>query len=100
MAEYVRMQMLYRPDQREALQRYARQNKVSVTEAARRALDIGLKELEQEDEFVRLGRVLEEIKEFHKEILARNGGKPLDINPPEDLRQMREERLEHICGNL
>jgi hypothetical protein len=93
------MQMLYRPDQREALRKYARQHGVSVTEAARRALDIGLEQLTEEDEFARRKRALEEIKAFHDEMLAARGGVPLDIDVAEDLRQMREERVEQITGN-
>jgi Zn-dependent peptidase ImmA (M78 family) len=99
MAQYVRMQMLYRPDQREALRKYAREQNVSVTEAARRALDIGLTKLVEEDEFTRRKRALEDMAELRAEILARNNGVPLDVDVAEDLRQMREERIEQITGD-
>ena len=98
MDQFIRMQMLYRPDQREALQKYARKHDISVTEAARRVLDAGLEIISEEDEWTRREKALRKMAELRAEILARNDGKPLDIDVVEDLRKMREERLEQITG--
>jgi hypothetical protein len=98
MARLIRMQMLYRPEQREALQEYAREHNISVTEAARRALDAGLNILQENDEFSKRKLALKKIKNLHDEMLSIRGGKPLDIDFVEDLRKLREERLEQIAG--
>jgi len=98
MSKYIRMQMLFRPDQREALQEYARQQGVSVTEATRQALDAGLEEITRESEWTRREEALKKMAELRAEILAQNDGKPLDIGVVEDLRQKREAQLDTISG--
>jgi len=87
-----RFQLLWPKRQRQALTRLAKERGLTLTEITRQAIDIGIRELEQEDEFTRRGRALEEADKLRAQILARNGGKPLDIDPVEDLRKMREER--------
>ena len=93
-----RFQLLWPKRQRQALTRLAKERGLTLTEMARQAIDIGIHELEQEDEFTRRGRALKEADKLRAEILARNGGKPLDVDVAEDLRQMREERIEQLTS--
>ena len=93
-----RFQLLWPKRQRKALTRLAKERGLTLTEMARQAIDIGIRELEQDDEFTRRGRALEEADKLRAQILARNGGKPLDLDVAEDLRQMREERIEQLTG--
>ena len=93
-----RFQLLWPKRQRQALTRLARERGLTLTEMARQAIDIGIRELEQEDEFTRRGRALKKIEALHAKILERNGGKPLDVDPVEDLRKMREERIEQLTS--
>ena len=93
-----RFQLLWPKRQRQALTRLAKERGITLTEMARQAIDIGIHELEQEDEFTRRGRALEQADRLRTRILARNGGKPLDVDVAEDLRQMREERIEQLTS--
>jgi hypothetical protein len=93
-----RFQLLWPKRQRQALTRLAKERGLTLTEMARQAIDIGIRELEGEDEFTRRGRALKEIEGLHAKILERNGGKPLVIDPVEDLRKMREERIEQLTS--
>jgi hypothetical protein len=93
-----RFQLLWPKRQRQALTRLAKERGLTLTEMARQAIDIGIRELEQDDEFTRRGRALKEIEALHAKILERNGGRPLDIDVAEDLRQMREERIEQLAS--
>jgi hypothetical protein len=93
-----RFQLLWPKRQRQALTRLAKERGVTLTEMVRQVIDIGIRELEGEDEFTRRGRALEAADKLRAEILARNGGKPLDIDPVEDLRKMREERIEQLAS--
>lgn len=93
-----RFQLLWPKRQRQALTRLAKERGLSLTEMARQAIDIGIHQLEQEDEFTRRGRALEQADRLRAKILARNGGKPLDVDVAEDLRQMREERIEQLTS--
>ena len=56
-------------------------------------IEIGIPELEREDEFARHARGLKKIKSLPAKILAYDGGRPLEINPVEDLQSMRNERV-------
>ena len=93
-----RFQLLWPKRQRQALTRLAKERGVTLTEMARQAIDIGIRELEQEDEFTRRGLALEQAERLRARILARNGGKPLDVDVAEDLHQMREERIEQLTS--
>jgi hypothetical protein len=93
-----RFQLLWPKRQRQALARLAKERGLTLTEMARQAIDIGIHQLEQEDEFTRRGRALKKIEALHAKILERNGGKPLDVDPVEDLRKMREERIEQLTS--
>ena len=77
-----RFQLLWPKRQRQALARLAKERGLTLTEMARQAIDIGIHQLEQEDEFTRRGRALKKIEALHAKILERNGGKPLDGGEP------------------
>lgn len=91
-----RFQLLWRKRQRIALTRLAKARGVTLMEMTRQVIDLGIRQLEQEDEFTRRGRALKKIEALHAKILERTGGKPLDLDPVEDLRKMREERIEQL----
>jgi len=94
-----RVQMLIREEQGAALAEIARAEGCSVAEVTRRALDLGLKELKVEDEFTRRARAMKKAEELRAAMRQRRG-KPLNIDIVEDLRQMREERIEQLTRFL
>ena len=58
-----RFQLLWPKRQRQALTRLAKERGTTLTEMTRQAIEIGIRELEQEDEFTRRGRALEAVAE-------------------------------------
>jgi predicted DNA-binding protein len=88
-----RFQLLWPRRQRVALTRLAKARGKTLTEITREAIEIGIREMEQENEFVRREKGLKSIKALHAKILAHTGGKPLVVNPVEDLHHIREERI-------
>ncbi|NOH04753.1 MAG: hypothetical protein HND47_23670 [Chloroflexi bacterium] len=95
---YDRFQLLWHKRQRAALTRLAKARGVTLMEMTRQAIEAGIHQFEQEDEFVRRARALEKADALRQEILKRHDGKPLDIDPVEDLRKMREERIEQLAS--
>lgn len=93
-----RFQLLWPKRQRAALTRLAKTRGLTLTEMTRRAIELGIHHLEHEDEFAQRERVLEQAARLRARILARNDGKPLNIDVAGDLRQMREERVELLAG--
>jgi len=93
-----RFQLLWPKRQRAALTRLAKARGMTLTEITRRAIEIGIREMEHENEFTRREQGLKRIKALHAKILAQNGGRPLKINPVEDLQTMREERLGQLSS--
>jgi hypothetical protein len=87
-----RFQLLWRKRQRIALTRLARARGITLMEMTRQVIDLGIRQLEEDDEFTNRARALKRADRLRAEILARNGGKPLEIDPVEDLRKIREER--------
>lgn len=87
-----RFQLLWHKRQRAALTRLAKARGLTLTEITRQAIELGIRELEQDNKFTRRADALERADKLREEILARNGGQPLDIDPVEDLRKIREER--------
>ena len=86
-------QSLFSKRQHVTLIRIAKARGTSLIEITRQAIEIGIRELEREDEFARRARGLKKIKSLHAKILAHNGGRPLEINPVEELQSMRDERV-------
>ena len=93
-----RFQLLWPKRQRVALTRLAKARGMTLTEITRQAIEIGIREMEHENEFTRREQGLKRIKALHVKILAHNGGRPLKISPVEDLHNMREERLGQLSG--
>lgn len=89
---FERFQLLWPKRQRAVLMRLARERGLTLTEITRQAIEIGIRAMQEDDEFTRRGRALKKIEALHATILERNNGQPLDIDPVEDLRKMREER--------
>lgn len=75
------------------LTRLAKARGMTLAEITRQAIEIGIDELQRQNELARRGRGLKKIKALHARILAHNGGKPLEINPVEDLQSIRDERV-------
>ena len=91
-----RFQLLWHKRQRLALTRLAKARGVTLMEMTRQVIDLGIRQLEEDDEFTRRAHALKKIEDLHAKILERNGGRPLDIDPVEDLRKMREQRIEQL----
>jgi hypothetical protein len=88
-----RFQLLWSKRQRVALTRLAKARGLTLTEITRQAIEIGIREMEHENEYARREKGLKKIKALHAKILAHSGGKPLVVNPVEDLHNIREERI-------
>jgi len=93
-----RFQLLWPKRQRAALTRIAKERGVTLNEITRQAIELGIHEMDHENEFTRHDRALEKLSQLRAQMRARNGGKPLDIDIAEDLRKMREERIEQLAG--
>jgi hypothetical protein len=97
-----RTQVLLRRDQHQALADRAEREGRSVSELLRSLVD---EELGREDaeKRVRIGRrraALDRIRRHHAEILRERGGKPIEVDPTELIREIREERDEELFGHL
>jgi predicted DNA-binding protein len=92
-----RTQILLEPEQHQALAEIARSEGRSVSEIVREIIRQRLEEREQEidADVKRRLEAMERIREFRNRILARRGGKPIDIDVVEMINQMREERDAH-----
>lgn len=93
-----RFQLLWPKKQRITLTRLAKARGMTLTEITRQAIEIGIREMEHENEFTRREQGLKKIKELHLRILAHNGGNLLEINPVDDLNNMREERIGQLVS--
>jgi predicted DNA-binding ribbon-helix-helix protein len=89
-----RTQILLEPAQHKALNEIARSEGRSVSEVVREIIRERLEEREQEvsAEVKRRLEALERIRAHREAILARRGGKPIEIDVVEMINQMREER--------
>jgi len=93
---FKRVQLLIEPKQHEALARLASQRAISIAEVTRQAISLGLEALEQQDEFSRRAAAILQAKELRRAQLERRGGKPVEIDLVEELRNLREERDEQL----
>jgi predicted CopG family antitoxin len=89
-----RTQILLEPEQHQALIEMARREGRSVSEVVREIIRQRLAEREREidADVKRRLEALERIRAHRESILARRGGKPLEIDVVEMINQMREER--------
>ena len=88
-----RFQLLWPRRQRAALTRLAKARGMTLTEITREAIEIGIREMERENEFARREKGLKKIKALHAKILEHSAGKPLVVDPVKDLHNMREDRI-------
>jgi predicted transcriptional regulator len=93
-----RAQILLEPEQHKKLAEIAAREKRSVSDVVREAVAEYMVTQEktreaQEDVFARIRR-------HHEEMLARRGGKPIEIDTVELINQMREERDNELLARM
>lgn len=96
-----RTQILLEPEQHQALAELARREGRSISDVVRELLREQLEQRKRASESVTRRRLeaLARVPEHREAMLARRGGKSLDIDLVEMLRQMREEQDErHLAG--
>lgn len=93
-----RTQILLEREQHEALVELARREGRSVSDLVREMLReaLGRRQAEADVYVQRHLQALERIKQHREAILARRGGRPLDIDFVEEINRAREERDEEI----
>lgn len=95
-----RAQILLEPEQHEKLAEIAVRHGKSISLVVREAVAQYVTQQENEDVWQRRRKALEKIKEHHEAILRERGGKPIDIDVVELIRQMREERDNELLGAI
>ncbi len=97
-----RTQILLRKDQHVALRDLASREGTSLSELIRMLVDEALERRNNEAEArtERRLRALERIEEHARAAQERRGGRPLEINPAEVIRQLREERDDELVQRL
>lgn len=97
-----RTQVLLREDQHRALVRRAERENTSMSELIRSLIDDELRrrDSERRERIRRRKEVLETIRGHHDEIRASRGGRPIEIDPSELIRKVREERDDELFGRL
>lgn len=97
-----RAQILIEQGQRKTLAQIARQEGRSMSDVARELIRLGLEARNETPEmrWRRRDRALAQAAELRAAILRRRGGRPLDLDPAEMLRAMREERVDNIIRGL
>jgi len=96
MANLERVNLMLDPQQREALERLARQKKRSVSELVREYITAGLREdnLQQRERM----QALENARVLTERVLQRRQGQPLP-ELSQVIEQMREERGNELLGH-
>lgn len=103
MAEHLQQtQILLKPEQHEKLARIASREHRTISDLVREIL---LAELERREEAATERRrqrleQFEQLKRHREEMLAKRGGKPLNINVAEFLNEIRDERDDEILANI
>ncbi len=92
-----RAQILLEPEQHRQLADLARRQGKSISEVVREVLAAHLEEQRKARLAAQLA-ALDRIEQHRNEILARRGGKPLDIDWVELINRMREEQDDHTLG--
>jgi hypothetical protein len=97
-----RTQILLREDQHRALVRRAEREKTSMSELIRSLIDDELRrrDSERSERIRRRKAALDGIRKHHDEMLASRQGRPIDVDPAELVRQIREERDDELFGRL
>ena len=96
-----RTQVLLQPDQYRELTALARREGRSMSELVRQAVerDLERRRAEQADLDARWEAAFRRAHELSAQILARRGGRKLDLDTAELIREMRDERDEEIIAN-
>ncbi len=95
-----RAQILLEPEQHRALAEIANRQGRSISEVVREMIAAQLQEREQGARAKRL-EALERIRRHQAAILARRGGKPLEVDVAEVINEMRKERDErNVAGTI
>ncbi len=93
-----RTQILLEPEQHRSLTEIARRKSRSVSDVVR---EIIREYLTEKDETLRKQMdAFEQIEQHRAEILARNGGKPLDVDVTALLEEIRQERANELYANI
>ena len=90
-----RVQMLLEPKQRCKLAELAKTQGKSIAEITRQAINLGLAQMVQNSQQVRMLAALEAAQALRQQMRQRNG-QLLDIQVVEDIQQMRDERDEEL----
>ena len=95
-----RTQILLEPEQHRALTELARREKRSLSDLVRDAVqrDLDRRREKIESEVEKWRAWFDEGHELSARILARRGGKRIEGDPAEMLRQLRDERDDDIMG--
>lgn len=96
-----RTQVLLEPRQYRELTDVARRERRSMSELVRQAVerDLERRRAEQADLDARWDAAFRGAEELGARILARRGGRKLEVDTSEMIRQMRDERDEEIIAN-
>lgn len=97
-----RTQILLREDQHRALARRAERDNTSMSELIRSLIDDELqrRDSDRRERIRRRKAALDAIRGHHDEIRASRDGRPIEIDPSELVRQIREERDDELFGRL
>ena len=93
-----RTQILLEPDQHRSLSEIARRQSRSISHVVREIVRNYL--VEQDEAMQKQTAVFEQIERDIAEILARNGGKPLDVDVTALIEEMRQERADELYANI
>jgi hypothetical protein len=89
--------MLLEPDQHRALSAFAEEQDKSVAEVTRQVIDLGLSAMETGKAFAKREEALRKADALRQAMRDQRGG-PIEVDVVKDLREMRENRDEHILG--
>jgi hypothetical protein len=93
-----RAQILLEPEQHTALAEIAQRQGRSISDVTREIVAQYL--VQQEDNLHQRQEVMEQIKQFKARVLARRGGKPIEIDVTKLIEEMRTERSDELFSNI
>jgi hypothetical protein len=94
-----RAQILLEADQHQKLAEIARRESSSISEIVREAVSQWLDERSEGEVLRRRLETLEQVVQHRQAVLARRGGKPLEIDLTATIEQIREERDGELIAN-
>jgi len=95
-----RAQILLEPEQHKTLAKIAAREKRSISDVVREAVAEYVVTRTKESVRERRLKGLEEIRKLREKILSERGGKPIDVDVVELIRQMREERDNELLARM